>query len=69
MWEEPEHSTTYRGCEITLSTRKSYEYSEEIQAHEKALSEAKMRERYNGTAHVIRFTSFPVIKAMKRDAA
>jgi len=41
--------------------RKSYEYSAELQAHEKALREAKQIERLNGTALVIREASFPVV--------
>jgi len=69
LWEEPEHRTLYQGCEIALSTRKTYEYSAEIQAHEKALKEAKQIERFNGTALIIRETSFPVVVPMKREAA
>lgn len=69
LWDEPEHSTLYRGCEITLSVRKSYEYSDEIKAHEKALKEAKMKERYDGTAVVIRASSFPVVKALATERA
>lgn len=44
LWEEPEHRTLYQGCEIALSTRKTYEYSDQIYAYERALREAKQVE-------------------------
>lgn len=49
--------------------RKTYEYTGQIKALEKALREAKQIERLNGTALVIRETSFPVVTPMKREAA
>ncbi len=69
LWEEPEHQTLYRGCEITLSVRKSYQYSEAVKANEKALREAKMKERFDGTAVVVRAVSFPVVKALATERA
>ena len=69
LWEEPEHSTLYRGCEITLSVRKSYQYSEVAKANEKALRGAKMKERFDGTAVVIRSVLFPVVKALDTERA
>ncbi|HMB91804.1 MAG TPA: hypothetical protein VKP65_13210 [Rhodothermales bacterium] len=61
LMDEPEQRTLFRGHEITLGTRKSYAYSEEVQALEKALRDAKTIERLRGEAAVIRYTSFPVV--------
>lgn len=65
LWDEPEHRTLYQGCEITLSVRRSYQYSEEIQAHEKALKEAKMVERLTGRAIITREASFPLVRVLR----
>ena len=69
LWEEPEHRTLYQGCEIALSLRKTFEYSAAIQAHEKALRDAKQIERLNGTAVVVRQSSFPVVKVLPVETA
>ena len=69
LMDEPEQRTLFRGHEITLGMRKSYAYSEEVQAMEKALRDAKAIERMRGEAEVIRYTSFPVVTAMPLRAA
>ncbi len=69
LMEEPEERTIYAGCEITLSRRRSYEYSAELQAWEKALSDRKRIERLCGTAVVVKDQAFPVVRPLRRDAA
>ena len=66
LWEEPEQRTVFLGHELTLGMRKTYEYSDQIKAMQRNLSEAKRREVYDGTAVCIAERSFPVVKALTK---
>ena len=61
LWEEPEYKTRYRGCEITLGSRKTYRYSEAVLAMQRDLKALKDYERATGEAVVVRDVSFPVV--------
>ena len=69
LHHEPEHRCLYLGCEVTLGIRRSYRYSPELEAQEKALKQAKEVERLTGAATVTRVSHYPVIKPIKREAA
>ena len=64
IMEEPEQRTVYLGHELTLGTRKTWEYSDQVKAMQRDLKEAKRREVHDGVAVCTAHRSFPVVKAL-----
>ncbi|GIV58259.1 MAG: hypothetical protein KatS3mg042_1172 [Rhodothermaceae bacterium] len=67
LWEEPEQRAEYGGYQLTVGTRRTYAYSERVQALEQELKTLKKREEQDGTATLVRHTSFVVVRPLKPD--
>ena len=65
LFDEPEQETHYAGHELTIGTRRSYEYPDEIKEMERHLKAAKDYARATGDAVCVRHSSFLVAKRLK----
>ncbi len=69
LMEEPEQRAVYLGHELTLGTRKTWEYSDQVKAMQRDLKEAKRREVHDGVAVCTAHKSFPVVKRLTKPQA
>ena len=69
LHREPENRCLYLGCEITLGVRRSYRYSAEVEAQEKALKAAREVEHLASAAEGRRQTFFRIVRPLKAQAA
>ena len=67
LWEEPEQRTAYRGYELAVNTRRSYQYSEAVQEMQTTLRDLKKAEEQDGTALLSRNTSFVVVRPIRKE--
>ena len=66
LMEEPEQRVLYLDHELTIGTRRTYEYSERIKAMQRELTETKRREVHDGVAVCTAHKSFPVVKRLSK---
>lgn len=66
LWEEPDQEAFYQGYQLTVGTRRTYQYSEAVAALQKELKSLKKREEQEGTAVLSRHTSFVVVRAEEK---
>ncbi len=65
LMDEPEEKGSYRGFDLSIQRRKTYEYSSDVQDMERALKEAKDRERKTGIAEIVKHQAILMLKAQK----
>ena len=58
LMDEPEESCDYLGCRLTVSRRRTYEYSGRVEG-------LKKQEEANGTVTVVRHTGFVVVSRLR----
>ncbi|WP_457651332.1 hypothetical protein [Rhodocaloribacter sp.] len=67
LWEEPDERAEYAGYELTVGARRTYAYSERVETLKKELKALKKQEEQDGTATLIRHTSFVVVRPLKKE--
>ncbi len=67
LMDEPEEKGSYRGFELSIQRRKTYEYTPAVQELEKTLKEEKSRERNTGAAEVVKHQAILVLKSARVD--
>ena len=67
LMDEPEEVCDYMGCRLTVRRRRTYEYSERVERIKQEMRGLKKQEEANGTAKLVRHTSFVVVQALKPD--
>lgn len=65
LWEEPEHQTAFMGHKLTIQTRKSFAYSDEVSILQKQVRDLKKHEEREGIASLKKHTSFIVVREAK----
>lgn len=65
LMEEPEEKGLYRGFDLLIQRRKTYEYSPVVKDIEQALKDAKENERKTGIAEIVKHQAILVLKAHK----
>ncbi len=65
LMEEPDEKGSYRGFDLLIQRRKTYDYSPTVKDLEQALKEAKDHERKSGVAEVVKHQAILVLKAQK----
>ena len=65
LMEEPEEKGTYRGFDLIIQRRKTYEYSPVVKEMEQALKETRDSERKTGIAEIVKHQAILVLKAHK----
>ena len=66
LMEEPEEKSEYRGFELGIQRRKSYQYTDAVQDLERTLKEAKDHERKSGAAEIVKHQAILVLKSKKK---
>lgn len=67
LMDEPDEKSAYRGFELTIQRRKTYEYTPAVKELERTLKEEKDKERKTGTAEVVKHQAILVLKSAKVD--
>jgi len=65
LWEEPENRAEYMGCELTIGTRRTFQYSEAVEEMQDTVRMLKKQEEQDGTAVMVRHTSYIVVKGLE----
>ena len=66
LWDASENKRFLLGHELAVGSRKTYEYSEEVQELQGAVRALKKQEEKNGIATLARHTSYVIVRQMKR---
>lgn len=65
LMEEPEQRYEHLGYQLELGQRRSYAYSEAVQALQEELRALKKREEQQGIAVLKKHVTFPVVRSKK----
>jgi serine/threonine protein kinase len=68
LWETEENKVHLLGHELSVTTRKSYEYSDVVHEMQQAVRAQKKAEEREGIAVLDRHTSFVVVRKSRHDA-
>ena len=66
LWESPDNKSTLLDHELSIGTRKSYKYSEQVKELQHAVRELKKIEELDGTATISKHTSYIMARRVKR---
>ena len=66
LWEEPDQRAEYSGFDLSVSTRRTYAYSEHVKALQDEVKALKKREEQDGSAVLTKHTSFIVVRSLKK---
>ncbi len=67
LMDEPDEKGAYRGFELSIQRRKSYEYTPAVKELERTLKQEKDKERKSGAAEVVKHQAILVLKSAKID--